>query len=133
MKMNVKLMIVALAAFVFLSVSSQASAQSLAAEFKAFVDTVEANGKNYTEQQWKVLNEQFDKMVEEYKVKKESISDADRKSIHDDIGRYKGVVMNSDFDSAKKAVTETYNDVAQSTTEAYNEVKGFFNGLFKKK
>jgi len=131
--MKRKILFTVLTCMVSLFLSSSASAKSFAAEFKTFVDTVEANYKNYSEEQWKALNEQFDKYVSEFKAKKDSMSDEDRKSVHDDIGRYRGVVTNSGCDSAIKAVTNTCDKIGQSTTEAYNEVKGFFNGLFKKK
>lgn len=110
----------------------RAGENPLVTEFKTFVATVEENGKNYTEEQWKESNAKFDALVDKFKEQKDTLSQEEKDVIHDAIGRYKGLVTNSGFDSAIKGVTKTYDKVAGATTDAWNETKSFFSGMFKK-
>jgi len=115
------------------AITLHAAENALVTEFRTFVENAEKEGKNYTEQQWNEANKTFDVLVDKFKKQKDSLTKEERDAVHDLIGRYKAAVTNSGFDSAIKGVTDTYNTVADATTDAWNETKSFFKGVFKKK
>lgn len=130
--MNLKLLVTVLVGMMSsFSLALHAGENPLVTEFKTFIATVEENGKNYTEEQWKESNAKFDALVDKFKAQKDTLSQEEKDVIHDAIGRYKGLVTNSGLDSAIKGVTKTYDKVADATTDAWNETKSFFDGLFK--
>jgi len=132
--MRFKIIMTVLVGMMFsLNGTLSAAKNQLVSDLTALVVSAEKNGAKYTEQQWKEANAQFDALVEKFKAQKDSMTEKERGEVHDLIGRYRAAVTNSGCESAIKEVTNTYNKVADATTDAWNETKSFFKGVFKKK
>ena len=91
---------------------------SLPKRFESFVNQVEKNADNYTEEDWNRASDKFEKLMEAYEKQHDRLSKEDRKSIDNSIGRYRGLVLKSGIKSA----IDEFND-------AFGELESFLKGL----
>lgn len=95
----------------------------------AFVDKVEQNADTYTEEDWKLANEEFQKLYEEYKADKGSLTGDQVKQVREAMSRYVAKVVESGVSSVTGAVEEIGNQLPGFFEDLGNIFKGIGNGL----
>ena len=104
-------------------------ASNLPKRFESFVDQVEKNADNYSDQDWEQASEKFEKLMEAYEKQHDKLSKEDCKSIDSSIGRYHGLVLKSGIQS----VVDEFNgalDELQSLLEGFSSgLESLFEGL----
>ena len=74
-------------------------------KFDQYVDEVEKNYKNWTDEDWEISKEKYRKLLEEYETNYESLTQEERDNINKAIGRYHGILLKNGF----KKVDESIN------------------------
>ena len=93
------------------------------ATLRIHVQDVEANYKHYTQEQWDEANAAYERICNEFKQQKMTLSKEERNEFRELQGRYAAVVAKG----AIEGVTESVEEIAVDT----QEVESFLKGLFK--
>lgn len=93
------------------------------ATLRIHVQDVEANYKHYTQEQWDDANAAYERICNEFKQQKMTLSKEERNEFRELQGRYAAVVAKG----AIEGVTESVEEIAVDT----QEVESFLKGLFK--
>lgn len=93
-----------LLAIAILSITACASPQS--SRLDEYVKEVESSSQNWTEEDWEMSLEQYDKLLEEYQRNYDSYTPAERDSIDQAIGRYNGLIIKRGIDEAGSVLKE---------------------------
>jgi len=99
---------------------------SLPDRMDAFVDSVEKNAANYTQEDWNKANEQYQAFCQEFQKKKDSLTGDEVKQFRAAMGRYASIAVKSGIDSVVSSVEE----IGMSISGAFEEVGSFLEGLF---
>lgn len=102
---------------------------SLPDRMDAFVDSVEKNAANYTQDDWNKANEQYQAFCQEFQEKKDSLTGDEVKQFRSAMGRYASIAVKSGIDSVVSSVEE----IGNSISGAFEEVGSFLEGLFSGK
>lgn len=95
----------------------------------AFVDKVEQNADTYTEEDWELANEEFQKLYEEYKADKGSLTGDQVKQVREAMSRYVAKVVESGVSSVTGAIEEIGNQLPGFFEDLGNIFKGIGEGL----
>ena len=93
------------------------------ATLRIHVQDVEANYKHYTQEQWDDANAAYERICNEFKQQKMTLSKEERNEFRELQGRYAALVAKG----AIEGVTESVEEIAVDT----QEVESFLKGLFK--
>lgn len=93
------------------------------ATLRIHVQDVEANYKHYTQEQWDDANAAYERICNEFKQQKMTLSKEEKNEFRELQGRYAAVVAKG----AIEGVTESVEEIAVDT----QEVESFLKGLFK--
>lgn len=124
MKKTFFLMLAAVAALIFVSCT-----QPLPKRMDAFVADVEKNADTYTEEDWKVANEKFEELCEEYNANKGSLTGDEVKQVREAMSRYTSTVVKSGVRSVKDAIEEIGNELPGLFEDLGSIFKGIGDGL----
>jgi len=124
-----KRIIALLVAFAAAMVVMSSCKETLPKRFEIFVNQVEKKADNLSEDDWKKVNEHFDKLLQEYKENRDSYTSEEKKQMNEAIGRYAGIVAKSGFKSAIEAL----NGMIDQIPSLLDSIGGFFKGLGDKK
>ncbi len=75
-------------------------------KFDNYVDKVEENCENWTEEDWEISKEKYHDLLEEYEANYENMTPEERDAINKAIGRYNGILVKKGL----KKVDESIND-----------------------
>ena len=112
-----------LAACAALLLALSCSMTNPVASMRIHVQDVEANYKHYTQEQWDDANAAYERICNEFKQQKMTLSKEERNEFRELQGRYAAVVAKG----AIEGVTESVEEIAVDT----QEVESFLKGLFK--
>lgn len=121
MKKIIVALMAALAAVLVLS----SCKESLPKRFEIFANQVEKRADKLSEDDWKKVNAQFEKLLKEYKDNRDSYNADEKKQINQAIGRYAAAVTKSGFNSAIKAL----DGMVKEIPSLLDSIGGFFKGL----
>lgn len=85
--------------------------ETLPKRFDSFVEKVEKQAASYSEDDWAKANDQFNKLVQEFKDNKTAFNEDQQKQIRADISKYFALVTKSGVNSAINAVNEVLNTI----------------------
>ena len=119
-----KILFLALAA-----VLMTACAFSLPGKFTQLADKVAAKGADFTPAQWEKANAQFEKLVNQYVDKYDTLSKEDRKEINAAIGKYTATALKCGAANGLKQIDELLKTVPGAIDTAAEGVKGFLEEL----
>ena len=100
--------------------------ETLPARFETFVNVVEKRCDKFSEADWQKSNEQFEKLVKEYRDNRASFNDDEKARINAAIAKYVKIVTKSGVKSAVKSL----EDLGSLITPFLEGVGSFLNGLF---
>ena len=119
-----KILFLALAA-----VLMTACAFSLPGKFTQLADKVAAKGADFTPAQWEKANAQFEKLVNQYVDKYDTLSKEDKKEINAAIGKYTATALKCGAANGLKQIDELLKQVPAAIDTATEGVKGFLEEL----
>lgn len=93
------------------------------ATLRIHVQDVEANYKHYTQEQWDDANAAYERICNEFKQQKMTLSKEERNEFRELQGRYAAVVAKG----AIEGVTESVEEIAVDAQEVESFLKGVFN------
>lgn len=111
------------AATICISVSSCTS--TLPGRFERFVNSVERNYENFSEDDWNEANAKFEKLFDEYKENRSSFNSEEKSKINSALARYAKVVAKSGIQS----IGETFDEIASQIPGIIEDAKSFFHEL----
>lgn len=101
---------------------------SLPAQFEHFVDKVEKNAPEYTQEDWSKASEQFKKLMDKYKESFDSVSDEDKERIDKSIGKYRAIVFKY---GVSKSFDEYMKTLGPRLESLGRRIESFFEELSK--
>lgn len=93
------------------------------ATLRIHVQDVEANYKHYTQEQWDDANAAYERICNEFKQQKMTLSKEEKNEFRELQGRYAAVVAKG----AIEGVTESVEEIAVDAQEVESFLKGVFN------
>ena len=90
-----------------------------------FVDNVEKNYTNYTQEDWEAANEKFEALCNEYQEKKGSLTQDQIKQVRSAMGRYAGIALRAGAES----ITGTIQEIGDELPGLLQGVKDFIQEL----
>lgn len=118
--------------FIFLAIAAAlmtACALSLPGQFTELADKVAAKGADYTPEQWKKSNAQFEKLVQRYEEKYETFSADEKKEINAAIGKYIATALKCGVSDGLKQINEILNSIPSAVNSATEGTKSFLEEL----
>lgn len=118
--------------FIFLAIAAAlmtACALSLPGQFTELADKVAAKGANYTPEQWEKSNAQFEKLVQRYEEKYETLSTDDKKEINAAIGKYLATALKCGVSDGLKQINNILNSIPSAVNSAAEGTKSFLEEL----
>ena len=76
-----------------------------------FVDNVEKNYTNYTQDDWDAANEKFEALCNEYQQNKGSLTQDEIKQVRSAMGRYVGIAVRSGAESISDTIQEISDEI----------------------
>ena len=101
---------------------------SLPSQFEHFVDKVEKNAPEYTQEDWNKASEQFKKLMEKYKESFDSMPDEDKERIDKAIGKYRAIVFKY---GVSKSFDESMKTLGPKLESLGRRLESFFEELTK--
>lgn len=98
---------------------------SIPGRMEALAATVEKNGSSYSQDQWDKANQKFEKIYQEYKQKKGSLTQDEIKRFRSATGRYATAAVKAGVDS----VSATIQEIGEELPGLLDEIGGFFKNL----
>ena len=89
----------------------------------SFVNSVEQSYKSYTQEDWDIAKEKFQKLKEEYKDNKDNFSEDQKKQINSAITKFNVIMAKSGFDDVIEAIEDICSKGVDKLEEAYQYVK----------
>ena len=121
MKKIIVLLLTAVAAVVVMS----SCKETLPKRFDLFVSQVEKRYTNFSEDNWKKANAQFDKLLKEYQENRDSYNAEEKKQINEAVGKYAGIVTKSGLNT----VIDALDGMLKQIPSLLDNIGGFFKGL----
>ena len=90
-----------------------------------FVDNVEKNYTNYTQDDWDAANEKFEALCNEYQQNKGSLTQDQIKQVRSAMGRYAGLALRAGAES----ITGTIQEIGEELPGLLQGVKDFLEEL----
>ena len=78
----------------------------LSTRMNEFVDNVEKNYINWSQEDWDRSEEKYSKFIEEYKQNYDSYSLDEKAAINKEIGRYKGILVKQGLEGAGQKIKD---------------------------
>ena len=72
----------------------------LSGRLNDYVNEVESSCQNWTEEDWELSQEEYAKLLEEYKLNYDSYTQEEKDAINKAIGRYNGLLIKQGIDEA---------------------------------
>lgn len=101
---------------------------SLPSQFEHFVDKVEKNAPEYTQEDWAKASEQFKKLMDKYKESFDSTSEEDKERIDKSIGKYRAIVFKY---GVSKSFEESMKTLGPKLESLGRRLESFFEELAK--
>ena len=79
---------------------------TLSSRMNEYVSEVEASCQNWTEEDWELSQEEYAKLLEEYKLNYDSYTQEEKDAINKAIGRYNGLLIKQGIDEAGNILKE---------------------------
>ena len=73
-------------------------------KFDNYVDRVEENCDDWTEEEWEMSKEQYRKLLKEYEENYDKMTQEERDAINKTIGRYNGILMKKGFEKVDESI-----------------------------
>lgn len=77
-----------------------ACSPSLSTRLNDYINHVESNCHNWTEEDWELSQEEYAKLLEEYELNYDSYTQEEKDAINKAIGRYNGLLIKQGIDEA---------------------------------
>ena len=115
-----KIAILALTAILSLLIAASCSPTSFSAKFRIFVNEVEARCPKYTAEDWAEANATYDRLMDEFKKKRLTMSRSEVQEVKDNMARFQELEANTPVLSEREPVEDTEVNV--------KEVEDFLKG-----
>ena len=115
-----RLATLALTAILSLLIAASCSPTSFSAKFRIFVNEVEARCPKYTAEDWEKANETYDRLMDEFKKKRLTMSRSEVQEVKDNMARFQELEANTPVLSEREPVEDTEVNV--------KEVEDFLKG-----
>lgn len=79
---------------------------SLSTRMTKYVSDVESSCENWTAEDWEISCEEYEKLLEEYKLNYDSYTLEEKKAINKAIGRYHGLLIRNGIEEAASTIKE---------------------------
>ena len=73
-------------------------------KFDNYVDRVEENCENWTEEDWQISKEKYHDLLEEYEANYENMTQEERDAINKAIGRYNGILVKKGLEKVDESI-----------------------------
>ena len=73
-------------------------------KFDNYVDRVEENCDNWTEEEWEMSKEKYRQLLEEYEANYENMTQEERDAINKAIGRYNGILVRKGLEKVDESI-----------------------------
>ena len=73
-------------------------------KFDNYVDRVEENCENWTEEEWQISREKYYELLEEYEANYENMTQEERDVINKAIGRYNGILVRKGLEKVDESI-----------------------------
>lgn len=83
-----------------------ACSPSLSTRLNDYINDVESNCHNWTEEDWELSKEEYAKLLEEYELNYDSYTQEEKDAINKAIGRYNGLLIKQGIDEAGNILKE---------------------------
>ena len=120
-----RILALTLAALCALLLATSCDMFSIPGRMEALAATVEKNGSSYSQDQWDKANQKFEKIYQEYKQKKGSLTQDEIKRFRSATGRYATAAVKAGVDS----VSATIQEIGEELPGLLDEIGGFFKNL----
>lgn len=115
-----KIAILALTAILTLLIAASCSPTSFSAKFRIFVNEVEARCPKYTAEDWAEANATYDRLMDEFKKKRLTMSRSEVQEVKDNMARFQELEANTPVLSER----EPAEDVEVNVKEVEDFLKG---------
>ena len=115
-----KIAILALTAILTLLIAASCSPTSFSAKFRIFVNEVEARCPKYTAEDWAEANATYDRLMDEFKKKRLTMSRSEVQEVKDNMVRFQELEANTPVLSER----EPAEDVEVNVKEVEDFLKG---------
>lgn len=78
----------------------------LSSRMNEYVTEVEATCQNWTEEDWELSQEEYEKLLEEYELNYDSYTQEEKDAINKAIGRYNGLLIKQGIEEAGSVLKE---------------------------
>ena len=123
MRMIVKTLLAALAATLLATGCDQIV--PLPTRMDAFVNSVERNAAEYSQEDWETANAKFTRLCDEFKEKKDSLTGEQIKQFRAAVRKYNTIVLQSGIDSINSA----FGEIGKGISGAIEDIGSFLDGL----
>lgn len=83
-----------------------ACSPSLSTRLNDYINDVESNCQNWTEEDWELSQEEYAKLLEEYELNYDSYTQEEKDAINRAIGRYNGLLIKQGIEEAGSVLQE---------------------------
>ena len=73
-------------------------------KFDNYVDRVEENCDDWTEEEWEMSKEKYRQLLKEYEANYDKMTQEERDAINKTIGRYNGILMKKGFEKVDESI-----------------------------
>ena len=73
-------------------------------KFDNYVDRVEENCDDWTEEEWEMSKEKYRQLLKEYEANYDNMTQEERDAINKAIGRYNGILMKKGFEKVDESI-----------------------------
>lgn len=73
-------------------------------KFDNYVDRVEKNCDDWTEEEWEMSKEKYRQLLKEYEANYDNMTQEERDAINKAIGRYNGILMKKGFEKVDESI-----------------------------
>jgi hypothetical protein len=94
----------------------------LSSRLEDYVTNVENNSSEWTEEEWALSKQEYEKLLEEYSANRDSYTAEEKEAINKAIGRYNGLLIKQGFSDVEKYIKELGEDIP-------NLLDGFFGAF----
>ena len=99
-------------------------AAPLSSRMNDYVTEVEQNCSNWTDEQWELSQQEYQKLLDEYRINKDSYTQEEKDAINKAIGRYNGLLV--------KHGIEQLGDIIKGVGERIPSILEGFISAFEK-
>ena len=101
-----RLATLALTAILSLLIAASCSPTSFSAKFRIFVNEVEARCPKYTAEDWEKANETYDRLMDEFKKKRLTMSRSEVQEVKDNMVRFQELEANTPVQTEREPEVE---------------------------